>query len=201
MLKTVYFDVSRGKLNGIFSYLYKKYSANYEDYVKVNGTGADFNNVNRNPIGTVIPNSGFYFVGHDNDYNVYLLKHYVHIVHYSIKQNTGSIRLLSQWKLQGSIDEGEWETLNEVNDCDENCKNESVHSYPSKEGIFNAFRVLKINENADKTDYYDIFKFELFGSVCLTKDCKVPIRMFHTKCSNQNNHGLLSLFIMIIMYK
>ena len=186
MPKTKYFDVSRGKLNGIFNYLYSKYSSNYDDYVKVNGTSTSYNNKNFNPIGSIIPNTNLYFVGHGNDYNVYLKKHYIHVVHYSIKHNTASIRMLSQWKLQGSIDEGEWVTLSEVNDCDENCKKEVIHSYPSKEGIFNAFRVLKLNNNTDGSNCYDILKFELFGSVCLTKDCKVPIRMFHTECFNQN---------------
>ena len=201
MPKIAYFDVSRGKLKGAFIYLYTKYSSNYNDYVKVNGTGASYNPEHYDPIGTIMPNTKLYFVGHGYDYNVYLLKHYVHIVHYSIKHNNGQNRMLTQWKLQGSIDEGEWVTLSEVNDCAQNCQKEEIHSYPSKEGIFNAFRVLKLNNNTDGSNCYDIFKFELFGSVCLTKDCKVPIRMFHTKCFNQNNHGLSFLFVMFIMYK
>ena len=73
----MYFDVSKGNLNGVFSYLYKMHSSNYEKIVKVNGTGETFIDGVRDPIGTVIPNSKLYFVGHGNDYNVYLLKHYI----------------------------------------------------------------------------------------------------------------------------
>ena len=195
----MYFDVSRGKLNGIFSFLYKKYSSDFENIVNVNGTNVENDNNKYIPIGSVIPSSGSYFVSFGDDYNVYLLKHYVHTVHYSIRHNNAQTRWLSQWKLQGSIDGNEWETLSEVNDCDEKCKKEAIHSYPSKEGIFNAFRVIKINKNSDGISAFDLVKFELFGSVCLTKDCKVPIRMFHTKCFNQNNHSLFYLFIMIHM--
>ena len=66
----MYFDVSRGKLNGIFAYLYKKHSSDFENYVKVNGTGASSNNIDLNPLNTLIPGSQLYFVGRGNDYNV-----------------------------------------------------------------------------------------------------------------------------------
>ena len=89
-------------------------------------------------------------------------------------------------------------TLSEVNDCDDECKLESIHSYPSKEGIFNAFRVLKVNENIDGTNAYDLLKFELFGSVCLTKDCKVPMRKFCSKFYNKHQHYLFIIIISLI---
>ena len=131
----MYFDVSRGELNGIFAHLYKKHSSNYDTIVKVNGTDATYNSINRNPIGTVMPNTSFYFCSTGNNYNVYLLKHYVHVVRYSIKHNNCDIRWLSQWKFQGSIDGVKWKTLSEVNDCDDECKKEEIHSYPAKEGM------------------------------------------------------------------
>ena len=195
----MYLDVSRGKLNGIFTYLYKIHSSDYSNIVKVNGTAVSYDDTNWDPMGTVKPNTHLYFVGQGRDYNVYLLKHYVHIVHYSIKHSSNQARVITQWKLQGSIDEGKWVTLSEVNDCDENCKNESIHSYPAKEGIFNAFRVLKLNNNSDNSTPYDLHKFELFGSVCLTKNCNVPIRMFHTKCFHKErfsfNFAIIIVFV------
>ena len=195
----MHFDVSRGKLNGIFCFLYKKYSSDYRNIVKVNGTGETYIKNVRDSIGTVIPDTNLYFVSTGNNYNVYLLKHYVHIVHYSIKQNLHTARILTQWKLQGSLDGSKWKTLSEVNDCDEECKTESIHSYPSREGIFNAFRVLKYNTNSDGQVAYDLHKFELFGSVCLTKDCRVPVRMYHTKCYLKNHEIPVIYFVMLII--
>lgn len=196
----MYFDVSRGKLNGVFKYLYKKYSAEYSNIVIANGSDAHHNN-ERDPMGTLIPDSKLYFVSCKNDYNVYLLKHYVHIVHYSIKHHNTAIRMLSKWKLQGSIDGSAWKSLSEVNECDENCKNESIHSYSSKEGTYNAFRVLKMNSNSDNSCYYDLYKFELFGSLCLTKDCKIPLIKFPTKRHRKGNRCIYLLIAILISRK
>ena len=194
----MYFDVSRGNMNGIFTYLYKTYSSDYTNIVKANGTGATSGN-KKDPMAPVMRNVDLYFVGNGSDFNVYLLKHYVHVVHYSIMHSSSSERVITQWKLLGSIDEGEWVTLSEVNDCDENCTNESIHSYPAKEGVFNAFSVLKLNKNSDNSSAFDLIRFELFGSVCLTKDCNVPIRMFHSKCLHKErisfNFAIIIVFV------
>ena len=195
----MYFDVSRGKLNGVFNYLSKKYSSNYENIAKVSGTNVLVNSVNYNPIGSITHDSTFYFVGLGYVFNVSLMNHYVHILHYSINQNTNPPRKINQWKLQGSLDGGEWETLSEVHDCNEKCSNESIHSYPAKEGVYNAFQVVKLNENSDNSTYFDLYKFEIFGSVCLTNNCHVPIRMYITKCYLNNGYRQFSIVFVIAL--
>ena len=189
----MYFDVSGGKLNGVFAYLYSKYSSNYNEIVNV--TGSLLYSSVFNPMAAVIPNSNSYFVSYGNDFLVNLTKHYVHVVYYSIKQNLLPRRILTQWKFQGSLDGSDWKTLSEVNDCDEECKNEEIHSFPSKEGVFNSFRVLKINNNSDGTRFFDLIKFELFGSLCTTKFCKVPIRKYNTRCVIHNRNTLIRFSI------
>ena len=191
----MYFDVSRGKLNGVFAYLYSKYSSSFSEIVKVTGSNIEPSS-SFDPIGSVIPDSSKYFVDLGNYFYVNLTQHYVHIVQYSIKQNTDSRRVLTQWRFQGSLDGSSWKTLSEVEDCDDECKNEVIHSLPSKEGVFNSFRIIKNNKNSDNSSQFDVKKFELFGSLCNTKDCRVPIRKYNTRCIC-HNQNVFSIYIVI----
>ena len=110
-----------------------------------------------------------------------------------MKQGIRENRVLSQWKLQGSWNGSDWKTLSEVNDCDDECKTESIHSLPSKEGIFNAFKVIKTNKKSDGLPQFDQLKFELFGSVCENKNCNLPNWKYNTRCSQRIDKSLSSL--------
>ena len=123
---------------------------------------------------------------------------FMNVTSYSLKRSTINIRFLSHWKIEASQNNSNWDLLDEV--IDMNIKQAVLNRKIKTEKVYNSFKLTKLNRNND-TEYpytFDLFGFEIFGTICNPIDCHLYI---HKLCTSEGLNFISSLFILLPIVK
>ena len=76
---------------------------------------------------------------------------------------------------------------------------EDFHYFNVKSGVYNTFKLTKLNTNSDGTNFFDLHGFEVFGQICNPVNCDIlpyfTIERDNNLISDISSH-LLYIFIL-----
>ena len=172
------FTHKKNIFDGTLSYINKHYYQDFSNYLKISST-AGFNTFGH--LQDLFPptdGSHLALVGINPGFIVDFQKHSVNVTGYSVKSATGSQRILNHWKLEARTNNSDWIQLNEFKCTD--CSIYSSHYIPLEYGVFDSFKLTKLNYNDDDTMIFDLYGFEIFGQICNPIGCDVLKDWFYT---------------------
>ena len=167
-----HFSPRTGKFNGIFAYINTNYFNNFSNYINCTSTGG-LDSTHSNYQEIFPPHGSNHVVQNTKNaaYTFTFKTFLINITSYSIKHG-GTLRFLSDWKLEASFNGSKYETIHQISNCSQ-CVSYNVMNFKLNHGVYNSFRLTKLNTNSDGTDFFDLHGFEIFGTICNPVSCEI----------------------------
>ena len=97
----------------------------------------------------------------------------VNITGYSITSDPSVNRALRDWTFEGKNNESnKWELLHSEYNY-QGFLNDSPMHFSVNNGVYNSFKLTKLNINNDGTTYFDLHGFDVFGQICNPVNCDI----------------------------
>ena len=168
----LWFSPKNGLYNGIFAYVNRHYSSNFHEFI--NTVGSSNIDDQYGNIEEIFPprENKHIVIGQENASYTFTFKNFsINITHYSIKSSTSKERYLKSWKIEGSYKNSSWQEIDDVSECNDCYINSNRHYSISNHQVFDSFRITKYHNNSDDTAFFDLYGFEVFGTICNTFNC------------------------------
>ena len=200
---TYRFTPRKGIFNGIFTYINRISTSKKIDMISITGS-KDFEYKNNGKLSYFFPPTDKTYIV-INQINASLTFTFetisINITGYSIKSTSYATRTLHEWTLEAKNNDSDWILLHYVRDCNDFLVDHSQY-FNLNYGVYNSFRLTKQNQNSDKTFYFDLHGFEVFGQICNQVNCEVlPFLSFpfNNDCINKYNQCILSICYIFIL--
>ena len=192
-----HFSPNTNKFNGIFTYINTHYYSTFSDYIIFNSS-SPLDQVHQTFQEILPPTGSNHLVIHNKIafYQFTFKTFFMNVTSYSIKRATNDIRILSHWKIEASLNNSNWDLVDEVTDSSD----QSVFNRNIKTGkIYNSFKLTKMNLNNDPNMPYafDLYGFEIFGTICNPINCNLFV---HKICSSKQLNFIPSLFVLFPIF-
>ena len=179
-----HFSPMNGRFNGVFAFINQNYHDSFYDYVNCISTGSTESSPHTyqeifppKDINRVVQASQL------ASYTFTFQSFYINVTSYSLKGSFTQHRTLSDWTLKASYNGSEWKTIHQVSHCDDCYLHPESNNKLSPE-VFNSFKITKINDNQEDDGtlsyYFDLYGFEIFGTICNPISCAVIPDFFCT---------------------
>ena len=192
-----HFTPKNGYFYGVFAYINSHFYSNFRNYVEI-GSSAPFK---EDPQLIFPPKNDFHLIisSHDAYYTFTLKNFMLNVTSYSILSSYYDKRAITQWKLEGSKDLQQWTLIHQIQDCFD-CAINTIHNYKIKNDVYQSFRLTKLNVNDDIESskyFFDLFGFELFGTICNPLNCDVIIPKV---CTHPLNFKVFNPFLASMLF-
>ena len=170
------FSSKKNIFDGVFNYINQISKIN-DDYDLIHLTSPSNITIKNNALlSDFFPPTGKTYIvveGKNESLTFILSTIYVNITGYSIKSTQNTDRVLKDWTFEAKNNESnEWELLHSVTEYNNFLYNDAKY-FNVKNGVYNSFRVTKLNINDDNTTYFDLHGFEIFGQICNPVNCDI----------------------------
>ena len=172
---TYRFSPRKNIFDGIFVYVNRVSISEQSELISINGS--------KNFVYTV-ENTGIhdFFSPHEKTYIV-IEQNYswlsftfntinINITGYSIKSTNVSTRTIRDWTLEAKNNDSDWVLLHNMTNYNDFMTNDSKY-FSVENGVYNSFKLTKLNINSDNTGFFDLHGFEVFGQICNPVNCDI----------------------------
>ena len=172
----VTFTTNNGIFSGIFSFAASMGNSTFDQLVECKGSVTI--SPNFSPFIDIFPpkDKNHVVINDENGYFIFTLKNFgINVSSYSIKSSYEERRVLTKWTLEGSYDNHKWKKIHSIDNCTD-CTTNRERNYELNNEVFDSFRLTKLNRNNDSEPFYfDLFGFEVFGTIYNKNNCKERI--------------------------
>ena len=190
-----YFSPRKGIFNGLFTYINRNYPS-LLTFIKIEGS-REIDYSYGYPKDIFPPSQDYHLVIYqlNASYTFTLSNISINITSYSIKSSPHEKRYLSEWKVEGSYMNGDWIEIDHVTGCDDCYINTDRHYQISQHNVYDSFRVTKYLNNSDGDTFFDLYGFEVFGTICNPLNCDLIIPITIHAQTTMNIAPLCMLFL------